>query len=341
MSIEQYIIIAISVLCMSACVDVIDFDTPDAERIVTIDASITAWEPVHTVLLSNSGRFDIIEGPADLAIVGGTVFVTDGQGQRFDFDELIEGEYVNTSLIPVAGGSYQLTVEIDGEVYQSNFETMPQAVPVSELSFDYFSRDLNNTAGNLVQGEFVRVKASSNIRAGEYLRYRVDGTYQYNERASPRNLNPQFCYVDETVDINLNVIANGSDFTQGIINNLEILEYGVDYKFNQNYCFTVTQGSINEAAYTFWRAAADEFGRTGDIFETPPSQLRGNVFGSGDSENVIGVFQLINESSAQLLINTSEVGFPRSNCSFRDEFESCTNCLVLNRSTLIKPLCFE
>ena len=341
MRIKQYLVLAISLFYAASCVDVIDFDTPEAKRIVTIDASIISGESVHTVLLSNSGRFDIIEGPADLAIIGGTVFVTDDQGRRFDFNELQDGVYINSSLVPVTGGRYQLTVEIDGEVYQSDFETMPQVVPVSELSFDFFSRDLNNSAGNLVQGEFVRVKASSNIQAGEYLRYRVDGTYQYNERASPRNLNPQFCYVDETIDINLNVIANGNDFSQGFINNLEILELEVDYKFNQNYCFTVIQGSINEAAYTFWRAAADEFDRTGDIFETPPSQLRGNVFSSGESNNVIGVFQLINESRAQLLINTSEVGFPRSNCSFRDEFESCTNCLVLNRSTLTKPSCFD
>jgi len=341
MSMKQYIALVLSVLCFAACVDVIDFDAPEADRIVTIDASITAGESLHTVLLSNSGRFDILEVPGDLAITGAAVSVTDGQGQQFDFNELIEGVYVNSTLMPVTGGTYQLTVELDGNVYQSAVETMPAPVPVSGLSFDFFTRNLNNTAGNLVQGEFVRLKASSSIDPGEYLRYRVDGTYQYNERASPRNLNPQFCYVDETIDINLNVIVDGNDFTQGSFENLEILELEVDYKFNQNYCFTALQGSINESAYLFWKAAADEFDRTGDIFETPPSQLRGNIANTGEADNVIGVFELINETRAQLLINTAEVGTPQSNCSFRDEFESCTNCLVINRSTLTKPSCFE
>ena len=330
----------LSLLLLSSCLDVIEFELPQDRKVLVIDAQFDADSTFHSVFISLSKSFDNLESQESLGAPGARVVLKENNNQEFEFQDNGGGVYTLGPLNLKEDFGYELIINYNQNVYISDVEFVRKSIPIKDITFDYEEEIVNNTAGNIISRNFIRIKVSSSIEEDQFVRYRVQGTYQFNERGSPSNLNPLICFVPENIDANNNIIASGENQNDGELFNLPVIERSVDYKFRHNYCFTIFQQSISKKAYQFWDIVKDEFERTGDIFETPPAELKGNISSDTDSE-VIGLFSIINSSTAQILIGPEDVGFPPARCTFRDEFESCRNCLVIPQSTLLKPSCFE
>ena len=334
-------------LCFSSCLDEISLNVDQGETILVIDAFVINGFGPHIVEIKQSASFvsgsEGVEEPQSGAIVS----ISEIGGQSYILPETDPGIYSATNMEGKAGKEYQLTVEVNGEVYQSKVEKMPEVVSISELGFELKERVAPNASGNLQDQRVVIAQVDadfSNASDPVFLRYRVTGTYRYDEITAPSNLNPNTCYIDEIIDADNIIAVDGRNVQGGILNDQPIVDKVIDWRFRLQYCFSVEQHSITEQVYNFWNTVQDEYNRTGDIFETPPAILRGNVFNiEVTKSDVIGLFSARAVDQASILLTDMDIGTsgaPRHCGGFRNNPETCFDCLLFRNSTYTKPECF-
>lgn len=122
MNISRKLILVLPALILMCCEEVVyvSLDTMDPKLVV--EASID-WEKGTTgntqtiKLTTTTAYYDTIVP----VVSGATVVITNSQSKVFNFTEVSEtGEYVCTEFEPVAGETYSLTINYDGETYTSS-----------------------------------------------------------------------------------------------------------------------------------------------------------------------------------------------------------------------------
>ena len=119
-----------------------------------VDAWLNDLPRSQKIFLSKSNNYFMSELPKLLS--GAEVYVTDEEGNRFDFEETEEG-YVWGDSLSISflqlGTSYQLNVSIDGIQFSGTSEMKPVS-PVDSITFKYQEEDFS-TAEDYYLAEFV------------------------------------------------------------------------------------------------------------------------------------------------------------------------------------------
>lgn len=339
------IISVLGLLILGACIDIIDLPTENkSEGIIIVDANLELSSQSAKVQIRQAADFSAGPDGVELPLGGANVRVQEIGGETWSLIETETGIYKSETAIGEEGKSYQLFIEVNGESYESEVEIMPERVPFDFIDHVQREESFNNSQGNIETQEVVAIRSTSSLPnngEGIFLRYRASGVYQFNERPS---INDKICYVPEIIDNNQLTIVNGSSLNDGILNQQEFLLKRVDTRLAKRYCFTLFQISMTENEYNFWAAIENEFARTGDIFETPPAKINGNILNTINTKNdVIGLFSVTASDSAKYVITGSQVGFSRGPC---DGFpppaqgSPCFNCLLIQNATYQEPDCF-
>ncbi|MDW3648086.1 MAG: DUF4249 family protein [Bacteroidia bacterium] len=339
------IISGIGLLIMGACIDIIELETENkADGIIIVDANLELSSRSATVQIRQAAAFSAGPDGVELPVGGARVRLEEIGGTELTLIETETGIYKTDDAIGEAGKSYQLFIEVNGESYESKIEVMPERVPFDFIDHVQRLESFNNSQGNIETQEVVAIRSTTDLPnngEGIFLRYRASGVYQFNERVS---INDKICYVPERIDNNQLTIINGSSLNNGALNQQEFLLKRVDSRLAKRYCFTLVQISITENEYNFWTAIEDEFDRTGDIFETPPAKINGNILNTVNTKNdIIGLFSVTVADSAKYVITGSDVGFSRGPCEgFPPPAQGspCYNCLLIQNSSYQEPDCF-
>lgn len=328
-----------------ACIDVIDLSAEDKEQeILIIEATVHQNTQEAIVKLSHAASFAAGPDGTETAVTGATVKITEVDGPVFELIEGDPGTYTSSEPLGTVGKEYILEVQNKGETYISSQEKMPKIVPVQNVDYIRREETFTNASGNLGTREFLVLRSSATFpNEGEdiFLRYRVSGIYEYQERPS---LNDKICYISEQIDFNQLGIIDAAVLPGGVLTEEPFLEKLIDHRLAFNYCFTIVQLAMTQSEYTYWNSVKSEFERTGDIFETPPAKINGNIRNSINTKNdVIGLFSLIASDTLKLNTNGLDLGAPRGQCQgFRslDRDSPCFNCIKIANSTYNKPECF-
>ena len=115
---------------------------PSLEQYV-VDAWLNDLPGSQKIFLSKSNNYFMSELPKLLS--GAEVYLTDEDGNRYDFEESAEGyvwgDSLSTSFLQV-GTSYQLNVSIDGIRFSGTSEMNP-VPPVDSITFKYQEEDFS------------------------------------------------------------------------------------------------------------------------------------------------------------------------------------------------------
>lgn len=333
-------------LLFTSCVDQIPFGLKEStNQYLIIDASIRDTDNRHLVTVkingASSGGFQ-----ADQPVNGASISIVRSDGATYDFVNSNEkGEYWNSNLRPKQGYEYKLNVVYDGIEYESSSESLLSSLPVESVYTLVTNEARNNEIGNVVKTELVNVFADAQLPTDEdvYIKYGVAGTYEYREIGTQTNLNPGFCWVDETIELDNISLATNMDLPTGKLADQFVIQRIIDYRFSTNYCMKVYQERISKGAFTFWKSVENEYSRTGDIFEKPPGILRGNIIETQETDvSAVGLFSIAAVDSFLHLIIPSDVNSPQPQCQpFPPPPATCTNCLLLPKSTETRPECFR
>ena len=336
------------ILLFSTCLDEIDVNVPASTPILTVSGSITTNPGPYSVFLTESAQFTSGADGIPDAVVGANVKIMDDQGNEEILQEFEGGEYRTTAngIRGMVGRTYQIELEVNGKTYQSIPEEILPVISAESLDFEVLTGERLNEAGNFVNSTDVMVSVSTFFppsENGSFLRWTTFGVYQYAEIGTQGNLNPQICYVTEDIDFDNVSVASSEGPAGDFLQQQPVISRLIDFRFTANYCFNVVQHSITENAFNFWSAVGAEFERSGNIFEAPPGKISGNIFNPADeSEEVLGFFGASAVDTIDIIVQGRDVGNPIPQCRpFPRGPESCTNCLLLNNSTRIKPDCFN
>ena len=135
------IFILLIVFAFCACENIIYPELEPSLEQYVVDAWLNDLPGSQKIFLSKSNNYFMSELPKLLS--GAEVYLTDEDGNRYDFEESAEGyvwgDSLSTSFLQV-GTSYQLNVSIDGIRFSGTSEMNP-VPPVDSITFKYQEED--------------------------------------------------------------------------------------------------------------------------------------------------------------------------------------------------------
>ena len=278
---------------------------PSLEQYV-VDAWLNDLPGSQKIFLSKSNNYFMSELPKLLS--GAEVYLTDEDGNRYDFEET-EGGYVwgdssSTSFLQV-GTSYQLNVSIDGIRFSGTSEMNP-VPPVDSITFKYQEKDFS-TAEDYYLAEVV---ATDLAGVGNTYWIKAWKNEVYLNKASEINI---------AYDAGFSAGGNidGQVFIQPIqelINPFDTDEAGealIEPPYSIGDTIYVEIHSISESAFYFLNEVKIQTGRSGGfgaLFAQPFSNVSTNLINEDVNSAIhpVGFFNVSAISSLEQVL-TSEI----------------------------------
>jgi hypothetical protein len=119
----------------------------------------------------------------------------------------------------------------------------------------------------------------------------------------------------------------------------------VDQSFLNRHFFNVRQLSISKDAFEYWRRVRELVNNTGSVFDSPPAQIKGNLYNVNDSEEVVlGYFEVATAKVTRIYTTFADVPFfLEKDCVYepsrrRDQYlPTCLSCNVFPNSQMFYP----
>lgn len=362
MNLNRYILLLF--ICISGCIDTFDPEIDEIEDGNLVVEGLVTNEPgPYEVKLSKS--ISIESGSGYELISDAKVSVRDNNNNIFSFEMTSPGIYKSdpNEFIGKIGDEYQLIIEYENSTYESSFEKILPNYVIDSIYAEFEYRAIQTETGDITNKPFINIYADINFPDEDYYyRYDWSATYQAftplqgtaacwpNPSDVPINdLDPlKKCYVNENSNGFLRLFSSsgisGNSFKKHLV-------YSVDpnKRLQLKYSPLIKQYSLTSEAYDFWKSIESQSLNGGGLFDTPPTQITGNIVNITDSDEVIlGYFTAssVIERRAFLLPSlVPELDHYAVDCSTESgpfsppiiPPQSCCECTFLPQSTSIKP----
>lgn len=244
------ILLFFTAMIFSSCEEVVDIDLDDVEPALVVEALVSddPEKTPYVKLTLSTTYFDNVEPEA---IENALVVLTEDESVVDTLNEQEPGYYIAQKInVGKVNATYDLFIQTtDGTIYQASGKIDPVA-PLDSLSVNY--------------------------REETPFSYDDDGYYvtiNFQEPGSTSDFYRLFFYLGgEQYDPEELIYANDELANGQYISNIEFSDFVVFPGDTVN----VEMHSISEEYYDFL-SAVDENQNAGDLFDTPPSNVEGNV----------------------------------------------------------------
>lgn len=350
---KQLLYFFCALLLFSRCIDPLDLEgVVSGKPQLVVDAFISDQPETYFVYLSNSSTS--LKGYEDENITGAEVFVTDDEGNRYDFRDAGSGTYESDpfSFQGQAGRSYQLRIRLpDGREYASREETIQFVPEIDSIFARHENRSSITTIGSEVDnwGMQTYVTTGSGSQEPGFYKWDWQETYEFQSPLfDPMSFTPPpICYQSGGPARYLN-IASSADFSEDKIIGHPINFISKNtYKLQARYSLLLTQYSLTERAFTFWDNIKTQDESGSSVFAPPPSPIPGNIYNVNDSrEAVLGIFQVSAVRRERFFLPRKEVparpggppgGFGECGPAAAEIPDYCLDCSLIRGTTTDRP----
>lgn len=331
-----------------SCIDEVDLNVDTEQRTLVVDGFVTDSLGNFELSLKRSSVIGIGNDNILDPEPGATVKLMDSNGGTYPYAEMEAGIYHLENFKALRGIDYYIDIVLaDGKHYQSRPESLRSASTIDSVKYDVVEETYRNNIGDLITERLIKVRIDTDFSQNDeapFLRWRIGGQYQFQE-IEPGELNPKRCYISVNLDLNAIRIADASNIAQDKLINQEISSTTFDDRFGDQFCYHISQFSISEDEYIYWRNIKDIIDIDGSLFDPPPGTVVGNLFNVDDPTDVaVGYFSVASVYFTREFVNSNELGvFVRATCvGFRGwQNFGCDDCLKINNSTLERPPYWE
>jgi len=314
-------LITILIASVLGCTTPYSYQTNGFEEIIVIEATITNENKNQEIKLSRTYKLEEAKPKFETEAV---VYVTDDEGNKYDFDEG-EESYISANKFQCSPDrEYQLhIITKDGKSYLSNKEKL-----TTETSIENLQANAVNKEG--VTGVEITVNSFDPTNTSKYYRYEYDETYKviaplwYPEKAiavffSPgsnprgeiivekRTTEARVCYSnEESRDL---ILTNTNKISEDRVVNFPIRFISSKNPIIRNrYSILVKQYVESLAAHTFHETLKKISNNGSILSQTQPGFLYGNIKSvDNPGEKVIGFFNVSFCSEKRLFFNFEDV----------------------------------
>lgn len=270
---KSVLFLLLSVLVLSGCRELVEVELLDQKPQLVVEAEITDTSGPHFVKLSLTQDYFSDEAlpPADNAIVT----IRDNKGQEETLIQTEPGLYVTQDLEGITGRTYTLSIEREGEKYESK-GSLPEEAVIDSLEYRYFPA----SPPLLEEGYYVIAYGSLPENRNNFFRFKVfENDSLYNGRSD------LFVQSDE------------------FLGNTQSISLRFPYPFREGDKVRIEMYTISEEMYQYYIELITLLFNDGGLFSPPPQNPVSNIRNLTNPANPpLGYFQVASITKGSLLI---------------------------------------
>jgi hypothetical protein len=309
------IFISLVVLCIN-CIDPYNFEIIFSKTYLVVDALITDEDAANYVKLSWSFHEE-----GEYMMVGGAVVViTDDTGNSVTLAEGENGEYWTdpSTFRGEVGRSYTLNIFTpNGDEYESSPCLMYPATVIDSLYYTYYEAVPDGYL-DLYKGVNIYLDTPTESGSPGYRRWTYDEWWKFEIPYTFRAKCMGYWSASQILENKIGWSNNPSmeidqyaDIPSGnptLNHSVLFLPTELSNRFQFLYYIEVKQFSISMEEYMFWNSLDILNEASGDIFDSQPFSVTGNVKNLSDnSKNALGYFRVSAVSSKHLYITEDDI----------------------------------
>ena len=304
MPVIRYRWMLIGIFLAGGCIDPFTPNISGTEDLMVINGRITDREGFHFVEVSRTST--IYSDKGSIPVSGCTVEVEDERGESYAFWEIDSGIYrgwmESTDLI--YGNCYKLSVVTpEGKTYESESEELLPCPPIEDIPWDIQVTHTSDPGVSYPSVQFYITTDASGDYAKNYM-WELEETWRYHSHYSIwfvydslfkqiseyRSDSLMTCY--RTLPIPEIYTYSISNISGGYISRFPINTVSSQTdRLSIRYSLLARQYSLSDRAYDFWKALESQTKQSGELYETQPVMIRGNIVSRGNpEEKVLGLF---------------------------------------------------
>jgi hypothetical protein len=316
-----------AVIILPCCVEPFTPEIKESQNALVVEGFLTDQPGIQSIGIYRASPFS---NPMLIPDNNCEVRVADKAGNIYQFYTYGDGVYRNwmTELQLVAGTAYKLIVNtIDGNQYESDYQTIPSPSP----SIDSLYFEIETVGTSDPEQPLQGIQFYIDIDAGEgqprnYMWELVE-TFEYHSdrpathyydgviHGMPDPYLYYYCWYTGRIKNIFTATTKYSDRNR-------IMRYPLYYVSNQTdrlkikYSLLVKQYCLGDDAFNYWDQMRKQQQEGGGLYETQPSQLKGNVYNVNDpSETVLGYFSVSSSLEERIFADVHrEIFFPAEDC---------------------------
>jgi hypothetical protein len=335
------------VFCIS-CLSPIEIRSNLIGGQVVISGQISTIDEQNFVQVGRTANTERLPFPYS----GVSVYLFDDLGNSYFYveDEYNPGTYLLHGISAIPGVSYHIQIVTpEGEIYESIPEKTPADPGSVSTGYEIVTEPYTDKDGVISTHPFVKIYADVTLPESSksmYLKWTVDEVFLLTPTDFPDPFAhvPPPCFVAQNADPQTISLLSTDNFTQQSFNQMLIASRLVDWSFLERHYFTTYQSSITSEAYEYWTEVDILANSTGSIFDTPPAEIKGNIFNFNDpSEKVHGYFQAVNQTYDRFYLLPAAFPFPLlfDDCLYEPQGKNyqprCLDCLTARNSSYRRP----
>lgn len=273
------------------------------QNVLVVDGKITNGAPPYTVKLSLSSN---VEGPQYITLSGYEVKIVDDLGNIEILLETEDGTYMTSpdGMQGTIGRKYKITLKSpEGKTYESGFEEIKNPVGIDSVYAEIEYQQTEEPPFNIPGYQFY-IDTELGQSDSTWILWSLDETYQYESdylatfyydgilHEFPNTDSLKTCWKSEKVFpffVESTIGLSEPRFTQYPFHFVST----ETRKLSIRYSLMVNQYTINKETYTYWNGVKTQNAGAGELYYTQPYQLKGNVYNTGDGDElVLGFFMV-------------------------------------------------
>jgi Domain of unknown function (DUF4249) len=311
------------VIAAASCIDPYIPNLKDYKSLIVIEGLITDENISNKIILS---RTFPEAGSEQERISDANVYITDANGVRTQLYNCGNGCYKtdSTSFRGSIGQKYSLHVfTVDGKEYESSECTM---FPVPDIDTLFYEKgdEISGISGELVTGINIFLNSADAGDMDQYYRWTFEEVWKtilpspqqqsfevINDTTFSFKSLPQVIRACWKKNLSGNIITN-STFSDGVHSlkkqNIQFIASDKSDRLSSEYGIVVNQYSISREEYDFWNNLKKVSESGGDIFDSQPYTVEGNIKNVNDrSELVLGYFEVSAVSRKGMTVTAQEL----------------------------------
>jgi len=307
---KQLLYIAIFILGIVACEEVYTPKLDNVDSFLVVEAIFISGEEQHTIYLyETAGFFD--ESSNYSPVSGASIFLVDKYQKPFAFKETESGTYqINHALNEAE--QYSLYIELNGEVYESAVQSVPEKPVLDTVYGEYTSKVTTegtaNSADNIVTSYGIQLytdmKDNGTLNHYRFYGRKIIQYFDYYDTLLPGASEPEkwpiYGWDSYSPEGSFNIAgppkySSVKSITRHSLEffNQDYYKFIADTQSFAGWIYIIYQYGINEDTYNYYEDLNNQLEAEGKIFDPVYVEAEGNISCTSNPKiNVLGNFEI-------------------------------------------------